>query len=60
VELWEDAPMSRRTKSIAGFAISVLAAVLMLTDVLNVEWGAVLGMIGLGLIAAAAGSSDED
>ena len=51
--------MSKRTKSIAGFAISVLAAVLMLTDVLSVEWGAVVGMIGVGLIAAAAGSSDE-
>jgi hypothetical protein len=53
-------PMSNRTKSIAGFAISVLAAVLMLTDVLSVEWGVVVGMIGIGLIAAAAGSSDQD
>ncbi len=52
--------MSKRTKSIAGFAISVLAAVLMLADVLSVEWGAVIGMIGVGLIAAAAGSSDAD
>jgi hypothetical protein len=52
--------MSNRTKSIAGFATSVLAAVLILMAVLSVEWGVVVGMIGIGLIAAAAGSSEQD
>ena len=51
--------MTERTITLC-FAISVLAAVLMLTDVLSVEWGVVVGMIGIGLIAAAAGSSDQD
>ena len=31
----------------------------MLTDVLSLGWGVAIGMIGVGLIAAAAGSSDE-
>lgn len=51
--------MSKRVRSIVGFAITVLAAVLMLTEVLSVGWGAALGMIGVGLIAAAAGSADR-
>jgi len=52
--------MSKRTKSIAGFAMSVLAAFLMLPNILSAEWGADIGMIGVGLIAVAAGSSDEE
>lgn len=52
--------MSKRAKSIVGFAISGLAAVLMLTDILSVGWGAAVGMIGVALIAAAAGSSNEE
>lgn len=44
--------------TVVGLAICVLAAVLMVADVLGVGWGSALGMVGVGLIAGGAATSD--
>jgi hypothetical protein len=43
--------MTNRSRSVVGLAICVLAALLMLTDVVAVGWGSALGVIGIGVIA---------
>ncbi len=44
--------MSAKTLLVVGLAICVIAALLMVTEVLSVGWGVVVGMIGLGLLSA--------
>lgn len=39
---------------LVGLAICVLAAVLMIVDVVGVGWGAAIGMVGLGVISTSA------
>lgn len=44
--------MSTRVSLAVGLAICVLAAALMILDVVGVPWGAVIGVIGVGVISA--------
>lgn len=44
--------MHARTLRITGFLVAILAAALMVLDVVNIGWGAAIGMVGIGLIAA--------
>ena len=46
--------MSTKALLIVGLAVCVLAAVLMIADVVGVGWGAAIGMIGIGIISASA------
>lgn len=48
--------MSDRTKVVLGLAVSVISAVLMMTQVVSMEIGLVIGMVGV-LTAAAANPS---
>jgi hypothetical protein len=41
---------AQRLRLISGWVIAVLSATLMLTGVLEVTWGAALGMVGVGLL----------
>lgn len=52
--------MSTRALLAIGLAICVLAAVLMIADVVGVGWGAAIGMIGLGLISGSAAKRGGD
>lgn len=44
--------MSTKTSLVIGLAICVLAAALMILNVVGVAWGAVIGVIGIGVISA--------
>jgi hypothetical protein len=45
--------------SIVGFAICLAAVFPMMAGILDTGWAAAAGMVGIGLIAAAAGSSTD-
>ncbi len=51
--------MNSRALLVLGLAVCVLAAVLMIADVVDVGWGAAIGVIGLGVISASAAKRDE-
>jgi hypothetical protein len=46
--------MEKRSKLVVGLVICIGAAALMIVDVVNVAWGAAIGVVGVGLIGAAA------
>ena len=46
--------VSRKALLAAGLAMCLLAALLMLADVVGVGWGAAIGMIGIGVISTSA------
>lgn len=50
--------MSTKAYLAGGLAICVLAAVLMISDVVGVGWGAAIGMIGVGVIGGTAANRD--
>ena len=46
--------MSSNALLAAGLGICVLAALLMIADVVGIGWGAAIGMVGVGVISASA------
>lgn len=50
--------MGRLPLLVIGLAVCVAAAALMLADVVDVGWGSVIGVIGLGIITAAGRGTD--
>ncbi len=38
----------------AGLVVGVIAAILMIADIVGIGWGAAIGMVGVGLTARAA------
>lgn len=51
--------MGNKTLAYVGLGICILAAALMVGNVLSIGWGSALGVIGIGLLASssAAGNS---
>lgn len=46
--------MNQTPRRIAGLAICLLAAALMIFGALDIGWGAALGVVGIGLLASTA------
>ncbi|MGD2101509.1 MAG: hypothetical protein PVG83_04680 [Acidimicrobiia bacterium] len=46
--------MSKRARLVVGLAIAVLAAALLLLDLIESGWAVAIGMVGIGTIASSA------
>lgn len=51
--------MTKRSYFVVGLAVCLVAAALMVLGWLNLGWGAAVGMIGVGLLAASATRTDD-
>ncbi|MGI9616186.1 MAG: hypothetical protein ACR2QO_24945 [Acidimicrobiales bacterium] len=51
--------MTNKAGFYGGLAVCVIAAALMIAGVVDAGWGAAIGMVGIGLLGAAATRSDR-